>query len=264
MDDSGTRHPDRKVTLAKHDHDYFALGGILVNDEDESLAKEMIKCFRSKWPQLEGMPLHSTEIRGCHQNFAWLGKDENTKYTFWADLEKLLLSLPVTGLACVIDRPGYNARYSEKYGRSKWALCKSAFSIAIERAAKFAGARDRKLRVYVEKCNKADDRAIRDYYDDLVDQGHYFNATTAAKYNPMAADSFSNSLYEFRFKEKSSPLMQIADLYLWPICIGGYDRKNRPYSRLVEAGKLVECRLPADRIAELGTKYFCFQATNNA
>jgi hypothetical protein len=80
----------------------------------------------------------------------------------------------------------------------------------------------------------------------------------------MAADSFSNSLYEFRFKEKSSPLMQIADLYLWPICIGGYDRKNRPYSRLVEAGKLVECRLPADRIAELGTKYFCFQATNNA
>ena len=54
------------------------------------------------------------------------------------DLTSMLTSIPVIGLACVIDRPGYDARYREQYGRNQWQLCKTACSIAVERAAKQA------------------------------------------------------------------------------------------------------------------------------
>ena len=65
---------------------------------------------------------------------------------FYEDLYQLLRAAPVTGLACVIDRPGYNARYREKYGRQRWSLCKSAFTISVERAAKYARSLDCRLR----------------------------------------------------------------------------------------------------------------------
>jgi hypothetical protein len=41
MDDSGTRHPDHDPgKRAKHNFDWFALGGILVKDSDEPEARE--------------------------------------------------------------------------------------------------------------------------------------------------------------------------------------------------------------------------------
>jgi hypothetical protein len=51
---------------------------------------------------------------------------------------ELMSASPFLGFACVIDRPGYNARYREKYGREQWSLCKTAFSELVERAAKYA------------------------------------------------------------------------------------------------------------------------------
>lgn len=50
----------------------------------------------------------------------------------------LMRDAPVIGLACVIDWPGYNKRYAEKYAENRWMLCKTAFSVVVERAAKFA------------------------------------------------------------------------------------------------------------------------------
>ena len=35
IDDSGTRRPARPGTCAKHGHDWFALGGVMINEEDE-------------------------------------------------------------------------------------------------------------------------------------------------------------------------------------------------------------------------------------
>jgi hypothetical protein len=45
---------------------------------------------------------------------------------------------PALGLACVIDRPDYNHRYKEKYADERWSLCKTAFTIAVERASDIA------------------------------------------------------------------------------------------------------------------------------
>ena len=39
IDDSGTRHPDKKSgRRPAHGYDYFSLGGVLVNEKDEEQA----------------------------------------------------------------------------------------------------------------------------------------------------------------------------------------------------------------------------------
>ncbi|MHB8915020.1 MAG: DUF3800 domain-containing protein [Thiobacillus sp.] len=263
IDDSGTRHPDHLAARAAHGYDWFALGGILINDEDIPGAKQLIAEFRRRWPQMEDAPLHSVEIRGRYANFKWLGVGDNTRERFLTDLEALLFALPVIGLGCVIDRPGYNSRYREKYGRQRWALCKTAFAVVVERATKYALQRERKLRIFVEQTDKVEDRIIGDYYDTLRRGGHWFNPVTSGKYNPVTRDDYKNTLYEFRTKKKTSPLIQIADLYLWPICMGGYDIHNYSYSRLLQAGKLINCVLPPEDVQTQGLKYSCFDDINS-
>ncbi len=258
IDDSGTRHPDHKANKTHHGNDWFALGGVLIDDENLPSANAQIEAFRLRWPQLNSAPLHSHEIRGKHKNFTWLGHDAKVCSQFLGELEQLLFELPVIGLACVIDRPGYNHRYREKYGREQWRLCKTAFEVVVERAAKLSSDRDRKLRIYVERSSKVDDDILREYYNSLKNSGHSFDTKAASTYKPLAPAEYTRVLYDFKLKDKSSKLMQIADLYLWPMCIGGYDESNRAYSALIKAGKLIDCSLHCDSIIERGIKYSCF------
>lgn len=258
IDDSGTRHPDHKANFARHGHDWFALGGILIDDENIPFANELIESFRARWPQLGDSPLHSYEIRGKHENFTWLGLDHDVCRQFIAELHELLVALPVVALACVIDRPGYNHRYLQKYGHERWSLCKTAFDVVVERATKYANQRERKLRIFVERSSKADDAVMRGYYNNLKSKGHSFDPNTSSAYNPLTPIDYSNTLYDFKSKSKSSKLMQVADLYLWPMCIGGYDEGNRAYTALMSAGKLIDCHLPDELISERGIKYSCF------
>jgi hypothetical protein len=167
----------------------------------------------------------------------------------------------------VIDRPGYNHRYREKYGRQRWSLCKSAFHIVVERAAKYARESKCRLRVSPERCNKREDQMLKAYYAELKSVGLPFAVTTSEKYRPLSPAEFQQTLYEFKPKTKTSPMAQLADLYLWPICMGGYQADNRPYRRLVQDEKLIECRIPEPDRQMLATKYYCFdlvEATQKA
>jgi hypothetical protein len=257
MDDSGTRHPDHNPTLPAHGRDWFALGGILIDEADEIGAKEQIEIFRARWPQLRGRPLHSSEIRARTENFRWLqAEGEAVRSRFLSELGALLHALPVVGMACVVNRPGYNARYREVHGRQLWSLCRTAFIISVERAAKFAMSKDAKLRVYPERCTKESDNMLKRYYNELRTSGPPFNPQRSAKYDPATIEALKSTLYEFRPKSSDSPLIQIADLYLWPICIGGYDPKNRPYQAFKEHGKLIDS-FCGDASRE-GIKYSCF------
>jgi len=261
LDDSGTRHPDKPGTNAAHGHDWFGLGGILVRETDEEALRYAHTAFYKKW-QLS-KPLHSTDIRNCSKGFAWLGtcqKDE--RENFLEELHQLVSRPELLGIACVIDRPGYNRRYSEAFGDKKWRLCKTAFSIVVERAAKFARKQDHKLRVLVERGDENTDRQMNEYYNELRGSGAPFDRSRSEKYQPLNAGEFSETLYEFRTKNKSSAPMQIADLYLWPMCIGGYDRENRAYRRLSQDGRFVDCTLPREALMYEGIKYSCFQAAN--
>ena len=257
IDDSGTRHPDRHPGHSDH-NDWFALGGVLIRESDEGDPRIRHERFCQHW----GIkyPLHSYEIRHSNGKFQWLASvPEKERTRFFRELERVLLPIHVLGLACVIDRPGYNARYEEKYGRMRWSLCKSAFSILVERAAKYARSHKLKLRVMPEKCTPTDDAKLKEYYDDLRKSGSPFATDTSNKYGPLSADDLRAILYEFRLKGKTSPLAQIADLYLWPMCQGGYDATYDPYRKLLAHGRLMDCVCEPNDVPALGVKYYCFE-----
>jgi hypothetical protein len=119
LDDSGTLHPDHDPgKRAAHAFDWFALGGVLVKDSDEPLARELHSAFSRKWGIT--CPIHSVEVRALTKGFLWLARrPKRDKEIFYEDLYQLLKAVPVVGLACVIDRPGYNLRYRERYGRQR-------------------------------------------------------------------------------------------------------------------------------------------------
>lgn len=258
MDDSGTRHPSKKATGEVPDHDWFALGGILINEVDIESAKKAVDDFMADWPAANGAPLHSYDIRQRKAAFKWLQDvDAATSAKFFNGLTELIASLPVVVMACVIDRPGYNKRYEEVYGTAKWQLCKSAFTIAVERAAKFAMHRHQRLRVYVERSDKKTEDVLRGYYDALRMEGGPFNKGTSAVHQPLSQADFQRTLMEFAVKQKTARLMQIADLVLWPVCKGGYVSDTRAYRALQDSGKLLDAYCN-DANQLKGVKYFCF------
>jgi hypothetical protein len=258
LDDSGTRYPSKAVgRKAKHGYDWFAHGGILVKDEDEAVARQLHKDFCTRW-EIKG-PLHSSEIRSQNESFLWLRSlTESEQQDFYESLYQIMKDAPLVGLACVVDRPGYNHRYSEMYKKEPWLLCKTAFSVVVERAAKFARENGCRLRVYPERCNKAEDRFIKGYYAELKDKGMPFATASSDKYSPLSPEQFRETLYDLKLKDKGSPMAQYADLYLWPMCMGGYHSSNRTFSRLMEDCKLIQCHIPQDGWPTLATKYSCF------
>jgi Protein of unknown function (DUF3800) len=258
MDDSGTRTPNRKpLPYDPKVRDFFALGGILINEEGEATARKLYSDFCLRWSI--SYPLHSVEIRHGTGRFTWLKRDNIERGRFMHSLTRMLLSLNVLGIACVIDRPGYDARYREKYGRRQWHLCQTAFSIVVERAAKFARREGRKLRVMPERSNKTDDERLARYFRELKVSGPPFDRGSSAEYEPLTSGELAEALHEIRFKSKSSPMGQVADLVLWPIAIAGYDPSNRPYVALRNGGRLIENRLSAHKATTGGSKYSCFE-----
>jgi hypothetical protein len=258
MDDSGTRTPDRKpLPFRREVREFFALGGVLINEENEASARKLYTEFCERWSI--GYPLHSVEIRNCKKAFSWLKRDTEEYERFMRDLSKLITAINVVGIACVIDRPGYDARYREQYGRRAWHLCKTAFCISVERAAKHARRDTRKLRVMPERSSKPDDALLAGYYAELRKTGTPFDPRASGAYAPLSAEELRSTLYELRFKSKTSPLAQIADLFLWPMAVGGYDRESRPYRALRDAGRLIECHLDEAAHSTCGTKYSCFE-----
>ena len=132
VDDTGSRQPDHLPADERHDGmDCFGLGGVLIDTENLDAVWDAHREFCGKWEIT--YPLHSYEIRGGRSNFSWL-KNPERAIEFLPDLENFLVSLPVMGIAAIIHRPGYAARYSERYEGRPWRMDKTAFSILIERS----------------------------------------------------------------------------------------------------------------------------------
>ena len=101
---------------------------------------------------------------------------------------------------------------------------------------------------------------LKSYYEGLKRDGPPFDASRSEKYRPLTGAEFRETLYELQPKMKTSPMAQFADLYLWPMCMGGYNPGCLPYKRLLEDGKLIECGMTPNDVPMLGTKYYCFDA----
>lgn len=257
MDDSGSRDPDRSRTKDPNLVDWFGLGGIIVREEDVPHIEASVQEFRDRWPHPTA-PLHSWEIRARKEGFAWLRTTSEAKQKrFLAEITDLMASLPIVVHASVVDRPGYNRRYLQQYGPRRWSLCRTAFKIAVERAAKFARSEGARLRVYVEQSDKENERRLKQYFDSLRSDGLPFKEETSAKYGPLTAKDLKSTLLEFKVKTKGSIPMQIADLALWPVCKGKYQPDNVALIALTNAGKLLDARCTTDN-GLLGIKYSCF------
>jgi hypothetical protein len=260
IDDSGTRAPDHVVKTVPGKHDWFALGGILLLEQDKDRIEAGHAAFYSRWPQLKpGVPLHSSDIRMMKAGFSFLATDNELRTKFLGELGAFLTALPVLTHACVIDRAGYRARYAKSYGDEKWLYCKTAFSVLLERTVKFVRAKNARLRVHVEETAKAPDALIRDYYLSLGREGMPFTRETSEKYAPLSAQDFRDTLYGLKMKRKTSAVMQLADVYLWPMCKAAY-AQNAAWVALNESKRLIDCVLEPHEVAHLGIKYSCFDA----
>lgn len=261
LDESGSRRPDRRPNEKAPKHDFFAMGGVLINEEEEESTRSLHTEFCEKW-NIKA-PLHSVEIRHSSKNFSWLhDKSQSEKQDFYRALHQFICKTSVVGLSCVIDRPGYNRRYSEIYGHGRWHLCRTAFAISVERAVRRAKHADRKLRVYVEACGKKEDKSIKEYYDFLKTNGSPFNIKNSEGYSPLSSDDFKSTLYDLKFKRKDSPMMQLADLLLFPMACGGYDKEYIAYDLLRRDKKLIDCLLSELDRPKLGIKYSCFESVS--
>lgn len=256
IDDSGTRHPNHAPPTSVAG-DWFALGGVVIREEDEAEVLRAHTEFCSRWGI--DYPLHSVKIRNRSKKFAWLASETKERQDeFYADLDAFMLSIPVLGHSCVIDRPGYHHRYYEQYGRQRWHLCKTAFSVICERVAKFAVKTGRRVRIYVEETDKPSDNRLREYFAELRGKGMPFDQTSSAKYGPLSKEEMAYRLVELRFKTKSSPLIQIADLYLYPLCRRGYGDDYGPANDMNANGKIIDNILDDQDRPVMGVKYSCF------
>jgi hypothetical protein len=257
LDDTGSRYPDHTPALTRQDGmDCFGFGGVLIEEEKLDDFIEKFKQFRAKWKI--DYPFHSHEIRGGRGNFGWLKKPDNAA-DFLPALEDFLLSLPFIGIAAIVHRPIYVERYEAYYGKKMWMMSKTAYSVLIERSAKFAKSKDRKLRVFFEGAGKAEDKELIGYGKALKIDGMPFDAQNSALYSALSAADFQDIVRgDPRRKTKETPMMQIADLVLFPMAKGGYDPTYRPYVKLRDNGKLVDSYLSTEDRASLGIKYSCF------
>jgi hypothetical protein len=204
-------------------------------------------------------PLHSTDIRGKRNNFAWMGTQPERAEAFLHELGELICALPAHAIACVVHRPGYNLRYGEMYGEKRWSLCKTAFSIVVERAAKIADENGRRLLVHVEWTGKKENQLIRQYHSDLLTRDSYFDASRSQKYLPMAKGEFGRILFkEPKFYTKANAAGQLSDMVVYPVVKGRYDPNYAPYREMKSAGRLIDALFDEAEAPSRGIKYSYF------
>jgi len=254
IDESGSPKPNPKDQTP-----YFAVGGILVERSDELTIETLVSEFKERWGINPDIPLHGNEIRSRKKKFSWLGNcSDKMREDFISDLTATITNCPVLVHACVVSRCGYLNRYLDTYGEKTWEMMKSAFAILIERAAKYADTQGGTVMVYFEKAGKKEDRLIKGYFQELRSLGLPFNATSSSKYSPMNSSQLSRLLRGIEGKGKNNPMIQLADLCLYPVARNKTDPNNRAFSAMRNKRLIIDCHLPQNSIESLRIKYYCF------
>jgi hypothetical protein len=260
VDDFGTRtmcKPEDELPMAAHVFS-FGLGGVIVPSEAVSELSERTTSFCKAWEVPE---LHGNKIRSGKGKFGFLKKNKNQEdidrtARFFAELEDILIDPRIIAHACSICRPGYRDRYYAKHDTaSRWHMSKTAFDISVERAAKYANSKGRRLSVVYERTGETEDRLIEGYFKRMKSFGTEFNIETSASHAPLSPDELSETLISIWPDGKSNPLLQLADLVVHPLCHRPTGLANRAYNRLEAANQLIDVQTDDPTIA---VKYSCY------
>lgn len=255
LDETGARHPDRN-SGTHASRDWFGMGGILIRQEDKVEAHKMRDAIASKWNIKS--PFHMTDMINERAKFSWLGRiTQKERDLFWSEYREYLATAPVLGIGCVIDRSGYVARGYVKNHEDRWLLCRSAFDIVVERAAKYAISIGRQLNIVFESDFGMND-IVEGYFYNLQSNGLEFDKNKSDKYTPLSKEDFKSTLTSIENRPKSNRLLQIADSYIYAIARRGYDKKFDVYRRIHDEKRFIDCLLPKEQISALGNKYYCF------
>jgi hypothetical protein len=256
MDDFGTRtmcKPTEKLPMAAHVFS-FGLGGIIVPAEAVSELSQSVHRLCQRW---DVPALHGNKIRSAKGKFAFLRENANTREEFFSELEELIIDARILAHACVICRPGYRDRYLAKHPvGSRWHMSRTAFDIAVERAAKYAMQLNKRLSLVYERSGEKEDRLIEGYFHGLKAVGTEFDAQNAGKYRPLSRDELSRILTTVWPDGKSNPMLQLADLVIHPLCHRPTGLPNRAYTRLVNAKQILDFRSDGD--PAIAVKYSCY------
>lgn len=257
FDDSGTRSLADQPARRADAMDWFALGGVMAKGECVELIRKAHNAFCDAHDIRYA--LHSTDIRGHRRNFQWLRQSTQRSERFVSSLSSFITSQPMVVTGTIIHRPNYFARYRDLHEGNLWKVDKTAFCILVERAAKFANYNGRKLEVFFEQSGPKEDKAIIEYLRELKRNGPPFNTNRMVGYKPMSAEVFREVVLGDPIPtSKKSPLIQLADLVLYPISKKGFVDDYPPYTELENANMLIDQHIPADLIEEMGIKYSCF------
>lgn len=255
LDETGARHPDKASGLPARS-DWFAMGGVIIRQEDRDTARTMRNEIAAKWGVT--YPFHITDMINERGRFSWLGrKTQKERDLFWSEYREFLATVPVVGVGCVIDRAGYAARGYVKKHEDRWLLCRSAFDIVVERAAKYARSEGRTLSIIFES-DAGMNSVIESYFHNLRENGLEFDKDKSGKYTPLSKVEFENTLTSIENRPKDNKILQIADSYIYAIARRGYDRRFDVYRRLVDDSRIIDCLLDKEDIPALGVKYYCF------
>ena len=113
--------------------------------------------------------------------------------------------------------------------------------------------------MFFERSGKQEDQDIVAFMKELKAEGMPFDGDNAAAYHGLEASEFSKLvLGEPKGRTKKTPMLQIADLYLYPMAKAGYDAGYKPYLALMRAGRLIDAVLSSEDRPLLGIKYSCF------
>lgn len=256
MDETGNRHHDKKADASRINKDWFAFGGVIVRSEDAENMKQSVRDFGSRWRLRT--PAHITDMLAQKKGFAWLGtRSQEEVEKFWDDWRRVLCDSPAIGLGCVIDRPGYVKRgYLESYN-DKWLLCRSAFDIAVERAAKIARLEDRKLHIVFESDPAMNDK-VKSYFQNLKTNGLAFDGERSNRYAPLTKEQFAETLGRIDHKPKEHPILQIADSYIYAIARHKYEQRYWLWRHLRDRKRIADFAVPDGMSKTLGVKHYCF------
>ena len=117
------------------------------------------------------------------------------------------------------------------------------------------------MEVYFEQTGRKEDRDLIGYMRDLKERGLDFDPQNSESYAPFKAEDFKRLCLGKPFRRtKDNPMIQIADLVLFPMAKAGYQPGYRPYVQLKAAGKLIDCHIAEGALSARGIKYSCFDA----